>query len=116
MPLSGGNPMGLPQLSHLQFQIIGILKRGEQSGQHVRDELAQQDVKKCGPGFYQLMARLEEGGFVRGRYEQLLIDGQAVKERRYKLTASGEKAWDATMAFYRRQEAFAFRGRTGYAR
>jgi DNA-binding PadR family transcriptional regulator len=95
--------MGLPTLSHLQFQIIGVLKGGEQSGQYVRDELAQQGVKRSGPGFYQLMARLEEGGFVKGRYEQLLIDGQAVKERRYKLTASGVRAWDATGAFYASQ-------------
>jgi DNA-binding PadR family transcriptional regulator len=107
--------MGLPTLSHLQFQIIGILKSGEQSGQDVRTELANQGVKKGGPGFYQLMARLEEGGFVKGRYEQLLIDGQAVKERRYKLTASGSRAWDATMAFYKRQESIARLGRAGYA-
>ena len=40
--------MPLPSLSHLQFQIIGILRGGEQSGQYVRDELAQQGVKKSG--------------------------------------------------------------------
>jgi DNA-binding PadR family transcriptional regulator len=117
MPLSRkkGDAMPLPTLSHLQFQIIGILKSGEQSGQYVRDVLAQQGVKKSGPGFYQLMARLEDAGFVKGRYEQLLIDGQAVKERRYTVTASGVRAWDATLRFYKQQESFSRRGGLGYA-
>jgi DNA-binding PadR family transcriptional regulator len=95
--------MGLPTLSHLQFQIIGILRGGERSGQEVRTELAEQDVKKSGPGFYQLMARLESSGFVSGRYDQLMVDGQAVKERRYKVTASGVRAWETTRAFYTTQ-------------
>jgi DNA-binding PadR family transcriptional regulator len=107
--------MPLPDLSHLQFQIVGILRGSEQSGQYVRDELARQGIKKSGPGFYQLMARLEDAGFVKGRYEQLLIEGQAVKERRYKVTASGLRAWNATMAFYKQQESFARRGGLGYA-
>lgn len=101
--------MPLPSLSHLQFQIIGILRGGEQSGQYVRDELAQQGVKKSGPGFYQLMARLEDAGFVKGHYLQKVIDGQAVKERRYKLTASGVRAWEATERFYSSQIALANR-------
>lgn len=107
--------MPLPTLSHLQFQIIGILKSGEQSGQYVRDELAQQGVKKSGPGFYQLMARLEDSAFVKGHYVSKVIDGQAVKERRYKLTATGLRAWNATIAFYKQQESFARRGGLGYA-
>ena len=107
--------MPLPTLSHLQFQIIGILKSGEQSGQYVRDELAQQGVKKSGPGFYQLMARLEDSAFVKGHYVSKVIDGQAVKERRYKLTASGVRAWEATMRFYRQQEALSRVGGLGHA-
>ncbi len=92
--------MPLPELTHLQFAILACLMHGEQSGQHVRDELAKLRYRKSGPAFYQLMARLEDAGFVAGRYEQKTIDGQPVKERRYKLLAGGQRAYNATIEFY----------------
>lgn len=92
--------MQLPTLSHLQFQIMAVLRGGEQSGQHIRDKLAEHGVKRAGPSFYQLMARLEATGLVKGHYAAKPGDAREYKERRYKLTASGVKAWDATKAFY----------------
>jgi hypothetical protein len=92
--------MALPDLTHLQFLIIGALVDGEQPGRVVRDRLADAGVVKSGPGFYQLMARLEEAKLVEGRYEQKVIDGQALKERRYKMTGLGEQSWTQARNFY----------------
>jgi DNA-binding PadR family transcriptional regulator len=95
--------MNLPEITHLQFQILGILMGSERSGLFVREKLREQGVKKAGPGFYQMMARLEDAGMVNGRYQQKEIDGQTVKERFYKITGMGSRAWRATSDFYAKQ-------------
>jgi DNA-binding PadR family transcriptional regulator len=95
----------LPDLTHLQFLILGSLTEGEQSGREIRARLAEQGVKKSGPAFYQLMARLEDSKYVRGWYDQKVIDGQVIKERRYKITAPGLRALEATATFYRQQQS-----------
>jgi DNA-binding PadR family transcriptional regulator len=92
--------MRLPTLTHLQFLILDSLLGGERSGQEVRDALAAVKFHKSGPAFYQLMARLEDAKFVAGRYKQKTIDGQPIKERRYKLLAGGRRAHDETRDFY----------------
>jgi hypothetical protein len=92
--------MSLPELTHLQFLIMGALLDGEQSGQEVRNQLAKSRVRKSGPAFYQLMARLEDARFVAGRYDQKIIQGQIIKERRYKLTGPGVRAWQNARDFY----------------
>ena len=38
--------------------------------------------------------------FVDGEYDQKIVDGQIIKERRYTLSAKGEAAWSATRTFY----------------
>jgi DNA-binding PadR family transcriptional regulator len=97
--------MRAPEVTHLQFQILAILMGQQLSGQSVRDELRSQGIRKSGPGFYQLMARLEDAGFVQGWYELNEIDGQVVKERWYKLTAAGNRAVSRTREFYLNQFA-----------
>jgi hypothetical protein len=72
----------------------------QQSGRYIREKLAEHDVHKTGPAFYQLMSRLEDAAFVEGWYERKLVAGQNIKERHYKITASGLKAIEATHAFY----------------
>lgn len=72
----------------------------EKPGREVRKRLAEFDELKSGPAFYQTMARLEDAGFVRGRYEQKIVEGQIIKERRYRITGSGVEAWEATRDFY----------------
>ena len=57
-------------------------------------------MARTGPAFYQMMARLEDAGLVAGEYDQKIVDGQIIKERRYSLTARGETAWTATRVFY----------------
>ena len=92
--------MRIPTLTHLQFLILNALLDGERSGQEVRDDLAAANVRKSGPAFYQLMARLEDAKFVAGHYEQKTIDGQPIKQRRYKLLAGGRQAHAETRDFY----------------
>jgi DNA-binding PadR family transcriptional regulator len=91
----------LPDLTHLQFAVLGILMEGEQPGRFVRDRLAEDGVNKTGPAFYQLMARLEDDKLVEGWYTHKAVAGQKIKERTYRLTAAGEAAWEQTRDFYR---------------
>jgi DNA-binding PadR family transcriptional regulator len=92
--------MKFPEITHQQFAALDILAHGESSGQKLRDELAKRGDSRSGPAFYQFMARLEDAAFVKGWYEQKVIDGQAIKERRYQLTGEGEKVHRTTLAFY----------------
>jgi DNA-binding PadR family transcriptional regulator len=99
--------MPLPDLTHLQFLVLCILLDGEMAGRALRERLAEEGVVKTGPAFYQLMARLEEARFVRGWYDQKVIDGQVIKERRYQATEQGVAACERAREFY------LLRGRTG---
>ena len=92
--------MQLPEATHLQFLVLGILLEEPRTGRDVRARLATFGAKKSGPAFYQMMARLEESGFVRGAYEQEVIEGQMIKQRRYRITAAGKAAWRASRDFY----------------
>jgi len=92
----------LPILSHLQFAItycIGLI--APVSGKELRTKLNEVfGIKKSGPGFYQLMARLEENKLVTGWYKQEVIDGQIIRERTYDLTPNGAKALEDASLFY----------------
>ncbi len=90
----------LPDITHLQFSVLAILRNGEHSGRTVRDQLKDMGMRRTGPAFYQLMSRLEEAGLLIGRYDQKIIDGQIIKERCYSLTDAGGAAWEATRDFY----------------
>jgi hypothetical protein len=92
--------MPLPDLTHLQFLVLTALLEGEQSGRYIREKLAEEGVHKTGPAFYQLMARLEDAKLVEGWYDQKVVDGQIIKERRYKVTGLGVHAWESTRDFY----------------
>jgi DNA-binding PadR family transcriptional regulator len=90
----------IPDLTHLQFLVLSILRTGARTGRQMRKALARHGVKRSAPAFYQMMARLEDAAFVDGEYDQKILDGQIIKERRYTLSAKGEAAWSATRAFY----------------
>jgi DNA-binding PadR family transcriptional regulator len=92
----------IPETSHLQFLVLGMLRPGARLGRHLRRGLSRHGVSRTGPAFYQMMARLEDAGFVEGSYDQKIVDGQIIKERRYTLTQPGETAWNATRAFYQK--------------
>jgi DNA-binding PadR family transcriptional regulator len=94
------SPRPLPDVTHLQFLVLGLLRGGTRTGHALRRGLARHGVRRSGPAFYQMMARLEDAGLVGGEYDQKIVDGQIIKERRYALTPAGERAWGATRAFY----------------
>lgn len=101
--------MSLPELSHLQIAILDALGPREISGRELREALKKNKISKSGPAFYQLMARLEEAKFVKGSYEEKIVEGQRIKERRYQMTGEGAKALSNAANFYssilRRHEA-----------
>lgn len=90
----------LPLITHLQFLVLEALSIDEQAGRQLRALLSSVGVRNSGPAFYQMMARLEEAGLVEGWYEQTIIAGQNLKERRYRLTRPGLRAVSDTRAFY----------------
>lgn len=84
-----------------QFAVLGVLAHGgEAAGRDVRKELEKLKLKKSLPAFYQLMARLEEGGLVKGWYDEKVVHGQRIKERRYRLLAAGQRAFDNACVFH----------------
>jgi DNA-binding PadR family transcriptional regulator len=103
----------LPDITHLQFLVLDALTEDDHAGRLLRARLADYGVKNTGPAFYQMMARLEEGALVEGWYEQKLVEGQHVKERRYRLTRAGRRALDDTRAFYLQRAAAARAVRKG---
>jgi DNA-binding PadR family transcriptional regulator len=90
----------LPDITHLQFLVLGVLLNGEHPGRTVRDAIARFGVRRSGPAFYQMMARLEREGMVKGWYEQIAVGDQMVTERRYRILPAGSKVWTRTRAFY----------------
>src|SRR3954454_16993059 len=90
----------IPEITHLQFLVLGLLRSGAKIGRHLRRALARHGVRRTAPAFYQMMARLEDAGLVAGEYDKKVVDGQIIKERRYHLTPQGDTAWSATRAFY----------------
>jgi hypothetical protein len=93
--------MTLPRLTHLQFLVVAELARGQTAGRALREKLKAAGVRQSSPAFYQLMAGLEDGGFVSGWYEQQIVDGQIIRERHYKALAPGTRAAGESRDFYR---------------
>lgn len=52
------------------------------------------------PGFYQLMARMEDAGLVAGAYKKVKIDEERVQERWYKITGLGVRQYNSARDFY----------------
>jgi len=94
------SPRSIPEITHLQFLVLGLLRAGGRHGRVVRRVLQRHGATQTAPAFYQMMARLEDAGLVAGEYDQKIVDSQIIKERRYTLTARGEDAWSATRRFY----------------
>src|SRR6266480_7286787 len=94
------NENEIPRLSHLQFAVLEVLGPAKKRGKDLRTSLSELGIRKSGPAFYQMMARLEEAKFVEGWYEQKIIEGQIIKERHYRITGNGIKAFNETQKFY----------------
>ncbi len=90
----------LPEITHLQFLVLEALIESDQLGRDVRALLSAHGVRNSAPAFYQMMGRLEDAGLVDGSYDQRIVGGQHVKERRYHLTKAGARAVAETRNFY----------------
>jgi DNA-binding PadR family transcriptional regulator len=108
------SPGRIPEITHLQFLVLGMLRSGARLGREIRRELGRHGARRSGPAFYQMMARLEDAGLIEGEYDQKVVRGQIIKERRYTLTSAGQTAWRATRDFYASKIA-AFDGSEGLA-
>ena len=97
----------LPDVTHLPFLVLEALLEREQSGRDLRQLLVSFGVRNSAPAFYQMMGRLEEAALVEGWYEQKLVGGQNIKERRYRATKLGTRAVQDTRAFYLERAAAA---------
>jgi DNA-binding PadR family transcriptional regulator len=94
--------MPLPEITHLQFLVLGGLSSARRPGWHVRARLAEEGLDMAGPAFYQLMARLEIAGLVEGSYDEKVVGGQRIRERGYRITAAGKAACHRAYDFYLR--------------
>ena len=90
----------LPDITHLQFLVLEALSGDEQAGRDLRRHLASYGLRKSAPAFYQMMGRLEDAVLVEGWYDQKVVAGQHIKERRYRVTKAGARALAETRAFY----------------
>ncbi|WP_309387460.1 helix-turn-helix transcriptional regulator [Cerasicoccus frondis] len=93
--------MKIPNLSHLQFAVLDCLGSKELKGRDLRKLLKdEKNVKKQGPAFYQLMARLEDAKLVKSKVEEIDLGENRLKEKIYWLTGEGERAMRETHSFY----------------
>jgi DNA-binding PadR family transcriptional regulator len=90
----------LPEITHLQFLVLGMLLEAPRAGRDIRAALRRHGVRRTAPAFYQMMARLEDTSQVEGWYDQKVIDGQLIKERHYRVRPAGARAWAITRDFY----------------
>ena len=105
--------MPLPDITHLQFQILAILIGPEKAGREVRAQLKKEGIKKDGPAFYMLMSRLEDARLVKSRPDVVVVGGKRVTIKQYKITAKGVSAYNTTLDFYQRRAAEGLTGRAG---
>lgn len=84
--------MKSPEVTSLQFAVLCAVGASARSGAEVRRLLGKSGHQRSLPSFYDLMARMEDGGLLKGWYEQIEVGGHKVRERRYQLTGSGFEA------------------------
>jgi DNA-binding PadR family transcriptional regulator len=92
--------MRVPRLTHIQFIILTLLQSENASGKQIRDALRRAGIRRSGPGFYQIMARLEDAGWIKGEYQQEIVRSQIIRERVYTLMAPGRNACSDSRDFY----------------
>jgi hypothetical protein len=66
--------------------VLDHLEDGPMQGRDLRDRLWAAREFHSGPGFYRMMARMEDAGLVEGWYVDLVLGGQVVRQRWYRRT------------------------------
>lgn len=90
----------IPELTHLQYLVLTTLGGQELSGEDLREKLKEAGASKSLAAFYQLMARMEDAGFIDGRYTTTEEDGITITERHYRVSATGATARRDAYNFY----------------
>jgi DNA-binding PadR family transcriptional regulator len=70
------------------------------SATKVRHDLSAFGEDRAGPKFYQMMGRLERGGFIESWSQQFDVGGSMVSRTYYRVTAQGRATWQRVLDFY----------------
>lgn len=89
--------MKLPAITHLQFAVLDFLSDNGRFAKELSMEVAFEGIDCKGPKFYQLMKRLQEGGYVSAATKTLVAGGDRTF---YKITAKGKRAFEYAIEFY----------------
>jgi hypothetical protein len=80
----------IPLLTIKQFIILTSLLDGEKCGRHLRTFLnGELKIKQSLPAFYQLIGRLDDGGYVNAETKPKEVAGKMIRERWYKISPLG---------------------------
>lgn len=86
----------IPEISVPQLVAMGMMRKHAEMkpARQLKEELGDYGYVKNGQGFYQMIARLEELGFVDGMYREKVVDGFVIRQRHYALTVEGIRVYD----------------------
>jgi DNA-binding PadR family transcriptional regulator len=93
-----------------KLKVLEMLVDGEESGRRIRAKLAEAGVSGTAPEFYQIMARLEDRGFVTGWYDQDILHDQEIKNRVYRITGDGMQASETARDLHFVESRLGFQG------
>lgn len=82
----------IPNITHLQFLVLYILKNNYLSAPELREKLLEYGIYHSGPKFYQMMRRICHGSFVR----KWMVGNKS----HYSITLIGETALKEVKEFY----------------
>ena len=88
------------ELSKKEFHVLSALVGGETSGRELHKSLNDEVGIISGPGYYKLMARLKNVGYVEYRSARVDVNGHTVREHLYKITGHGQSAVRDTALYY----------------
>ena len=90
----------LPEMTALQFLVVGLLFAGPQSGTRLRRRIESSGVKIGPPSFSRLMVRMEEKGYLYAACESTPAGMRYVRPRRFEATDLGVAVWRRVREFY----------------
>jgi DNA-binding PadR family transcriptional regulator len=94
--------MGAQSLSHVQAMILQLITEaasapsegssGRVAGIDLRSQLKAEGYGTSGPGFYQIMGRLEDNGYIKACESKVMIGGKSYRQKEYSITGAGRNA------------------------
>ena len=92
--------MPLPEMSSLQFLVVGCLFSGRQSSVKLRAAINAAGQKISPTSLCKLMCRMEKLNFVCRHYRKTMLRNCRIRECHYEVTDLGLAIWKKTRAFY----------------